>query len=237
MAFKNTGFLPIPATQQLRVVPEGDIAPYVTVVPPKFPPVIKRGDTVTFSVTVTVPESAPIGVAEGELMLKRVIGTRVVDVWRAEGLAVQFTFSPIPLPPDPGEAGKLTIEGIDADGDGVRDDVQRWIVFTVPEDAAKRDVLLRYSEDVQASLLAFEDPQASINASYRLLESGDCLSFLYPEQKYTLLRDVRARHLNTMGRYRADMENNKHFGGQTYGVPSTEAIAARCSFDVYTREE
>ena len=31
------------------------------------------------------------------------------------------------LPPDPGEAGKRTIEGIDSDGDGVRDDVQRFI--------------------------------------------------------------------------------------------------------------
>jgi hypothetical protein len=33
------------------------------------------------------------------------------------------------LPPDPGEAGKATIDGIDADKDGVRDDVQRWIAI------------------------------------------------------------------------------------------------------------
>lgn len=32
------------------------------------------------------------------------------------------------LPPDPGEAGKATSDGIDADKDGMRDDVQRWIV-------------------------------------------------------------------------------------------------------------
>lgn len=31
------------------------------------------------------------------------------------------------LPPDPGPAGKLTIDGVDIDKDGVRDDVQRWI--------------------------------------------------------------------------------------------------------------
>ena len=31
------------------------------------------------------------------------------------------------LPPDPGEAGKKTLEGIDSDSNGVRDDVQRWI--------------------------------------------------------------------------------------------------------------
>lgn len=34
------------------------------------------------------------------------------------------------LPPDPGAAGMQTIEGIDADKDGVRDDVQRYIAET-----------------------------------------------------------------------------------------------------------
>src|SRR5215203_1264155 len=33
------------------------------------------------------------------------------------------------LPPDPGAAGLKTVEGIDADKDGVRDDVQRFIVI------------------------------------------------------------------------------------------------------------
>lgn len=33
------------------------------------------------------------------------------------------------LPPDPGERGKQTLEGIDSDGDGLRDDVQRFIVL------------------------------------------------------------------------------------------------------------
>jgi hypothetical protein len=33
------------------------------------------------------------------------------------------------IPPDPGEAGKATLEGIDSDNDGVRDDIERWIVL------------------------------------------------------------------------------------------------------------
>ncbi len=32
------------------------------------------------------------------------------------------------LPPDPGRSGKETLAGVDSDGDGVRDDVQRFIV-------------------------------------------------------------------------------------------------------------
>ena len=36
------------------------------------------------------------------------------------------------LPPNPGEEGKLTIEGIDSDNDGVRDDVQIAITIKYP---------------------------------------------------------------------------------------------------------
>lgn len=44
--------------------------------------------------------------------------------------SVVIHIDPFLLPPDPGELGKLTLEGIDSDGDGVRDDVQRWIAIT-----------------------------------------------------------------------------------------------------------
>ncbi len=87
VTFKNTGYLPIPVTNQLRVVPEGDIAKYVTVVPPQFPPVVKRGQSVTFDVAVTVPGDAPVGVSDGTLVLKRVLPNgKVKEVWRAEAL-------------------------------------------------------------------------------------------------------------------------------------------------------
>ena len=45
------------------------------------------------------------------------------------------------LPPDPGEAGKKTIDGIDADKDGVRDDVQRFIYEQWPDSERSRRVL------------------------------------------------------------------------------------------------
>jgi len=35
------------------------------------------------------------------------------------------------LPPNPGEAGKATLQGIDSDNDGVRDDIQRYIALTL----------------------------------------------------------------------------------------------------------
>ncbi len=57
--------------------------------------------------------------------------------------AVRFAITDIPavLPPDPGEAGKQTLEGIDSDQDGVRDDLQREIVFMYPDRDEVRRVL------------------------------------------------------------------------------------------------
>lgn len=90
----ETGLLPILATNQLRIVAEGAVAPYVTIEQPDFPRLFKRGDMVTFTVTVSVPENAPVGVSDGALLLKRFIGNREVDVWRAEALPMSMTITP-----------------------------------------------------------------------------------------------------------------------------------------------
>ena len=52
-----------------------------------------------------------------------------------------FNHFPPGFPPDPGETGKQTIQGIDSDHDGVRDDVQRWIYAFVPKEPKKQMAL------------------------------------------------------------------------------------------------
>ena len=56
------------------------------------------------------------------------------------------------LPPDPGEEGKKTLLGIDTDGDGVRDDIQRYIYFTYPDDKKLRLGLTFYAKEFQGVL-------------------------------------------------------------------------------------
>jgi hypothetical protein len=58
-----------------------------------------------------------------------------------QGLPVPETDVPVTLPPDPGEAGKLTLEGIDSNNDGVRDDLEREIVYMFPQNEEVRRVL------------------------------------------------------------------------------------------------
>jgi hypothetical protein len=60
-----------------------------------------------------------------------------------------FDVDPLPLPPDPGEAGKQTLAGIDSDNDGVRDDVQRYLGLTYPESTSTRSVLTQHAAAIQ----------------------------------------------------------------------------------------
>jgi len=57
------------------------------------------------------------------------------------GLPPPVTDVPVILPPDPGEAGKATLAGIDSNNDGVRDDLEREIVYMYPQNEEVRRVL------------------------------------------------------------------------------------------------
>ena len=95
----KTGVLPIPMTNQIRIVAEGAIAPYVSIAQPKFPSVFKRGQKMTFNVTVSVPADAQAGTVEGTLLLKRILGKKYVEVWRTEALpvSIQVVLPTLPL--------------------------------------------------------------------------------------------------------------------------------------------
>src|SRR5688572_12980807 len=80
------------------------------------------------------------------------------------------------LPPDPSDAGKVTIEGIDSDHDGVRDDVQRFIAGAYP-DSPKIQLLLTYV--AKNKLSALRDANDTALSRQHALEAArliDCMS-------------------------------------------------------------
>ena len=113
----------------VRVVPE--LEPFVQTSPPSFARVSK-GETATLSISITAGQYTPLGVFDGTIQL------RSANKILAQPLPVNVTASVVPVPPDPGEAGKATLEGIDSDNDGVRDDIQRYIVLTYPNSEKTR---------------------------------------------------------------------------------------------------
>ncbi len=95
---------------------------------------------------------------------------------------------PFLLPPDPGEAGKETLPGIDSDEDGVRDDVQRWIslqYFATPPLIA---ALEQFSRTNQAFISNADNSQDTvIQIAQQRLRAQACLNY----EMLVLLKDAR----------------------------------------------
>lgn len=122
------------------------------------------------------------------------------------------------LPPDPGEAGKKTVAGIDADGDGVRDDVQRYIYRTYSQDELKRKAMLQYAKAQQESLTNVLNREISIEKSNKLHRSAECVVAVYGDVRSTFgpLDILDAVIVNTKARVKADIQASVNYSGQIY---------------------
>jgi hypothetical protein len=239
LTLTHTGILPIPATNQLRIVAEGAVVPFVTVTQPTFPPVIKRGNQVRVNITVSVPQGTPLSVVKGNLTLKRVLPNgKVKEVWRADALPVELTFSSFFIPPAPDKTlDEATIEGVDTNGNGVRDRTERYIGFTYPnseklqmglmQDARVYEAILRDSGDKAATRGHAEEQSDYLYClTYLLNDDLDMLDKITDELKANFI-------LDTAERIRANHNANAQFGGMVSGgryLPLNERNI-RCSFN------
>lgn len=242
VTLKHTGFLPIP-TQQLQIVAMGNVTPFITITQPNWPPVLKRGGKVDVRLQITAPQNTPLSVERGELVIQRILPNgKVKEVWRAETLPIELTFSAIPLPPDPGEAGEADLLGIDIGpngvSDGVRDDINRHIVFTQPDSEKKREAL-KQSARALSDYLRDRDDKAKTRENGKANEKViDCLAHVFNgdlDASDNADDEMLARFLNTTLRSIAYEKADSKMGGYvSNNGPSSERFARRrdaCEFD------
>lgn len=128
---------------------------------------------------------------------------------------ITVTVDPFKLPPDPGEAGKQTLAGIDSDHDGVRDDVQRYIQLEYQSSARTRAALSQYA----AGLIDFL--QAG-SGSAPLADAVHCLAYSLPSSEAHLkMVEIKAIVLNTRARSRAFVAANSSTRVLSGDAPST----------------
>lgn len=88
--------------------------------------------------------------------------------------SVPMILDPKLVPADPGEALKETLTGVDTNGNGVRDDVERWIALNHPDCARYRAALAQVALSVQRRMTAGE---LSVDAANQLAaEEGNATS-------------------------------------------------------------
>jgi len=135
------------------------------------------------------------------------------------------------LPPDPGEAGKQTLLGIDSDNDGVRDDIQRWIYLTYPDNEKLRLGLSQYARGFQQILARGGDPEAVRELAAQSTRDLDCLFYIIDAVAVNISRELDARVVNTRERSLAYLRYGENLAGKVIHDPPDNGRHG-CSFDV-----
>jgi hypothetical protein len=137
---------------------------------------------------------------------------------------------PFPLPPDPGDQGKTTLEGIDLDNDGVRDDLQRWASLVYISDRESRLALLQIAKGAQQFIQASSPNQAAIADDVRS-RAKDCMeSFVGPYNLAELNKRMTLELLNTAERSAAYARASKSLGSRIYTLTSEPQLRSACEF-------
>lgn len=140
------------------------------------------------------------------------------------------------LPPDPGEQGMLTIEGIDSDDDGVRDDTQRYIAQEYKDSVRKHAAMRQLAIASQNQLTTDNIESKTLDAASNLMRAGECLTSdavgldaATAEQAALKLESIV---LNTRQRLQAYAEFEAQMWGKTVQVLPIEMHSNSCDFDV-----
>jgi hypothetical protein len=130
------------------------------------------------------------------------------------------------LPPDPGILADATVQGIDANNNGIRDDVELAVFKEYPNSAKTRAVLLQYALAMQMEAI---QPIFNQDVVVAVTQEGDraylCVGEIlikdvknekimnkYSEDKKNLRSFVEKRQLNTEERKRAEGDFLKKIG-------------------------
>lgn len=140
------------------------------------------------------------------------------------------------LPPDPGEAGKATIDGIDADKDGVRDDVQRFIHETWPDSERTRRALYSIAQIKQLQVHHGGDlgKEETRKLAPEMMRKVTCIARLknYEElSQQSAMEAVSNKVTNTPERWARAKDFDYQLAHNIYELPDDSDIPALCGFD------
>lgn len=130
------------------------------------------------------------------------------------------------LPVDPGEAGKVTLEGIDSDEDGVRDDVQISIVNRYQDDAAMQKILIQQALTLQDALItgASGDANAMSEIAHEMNRAASCM-VVKSSNPSEDIRFLEFHVINTQARTDAYLRFNAEMDGQFFGIGSDKNVS------------
>jgi hypothetical protein len=222
---------------KLSLEVRGDAKTFVSLTQPNFPQVIKKGESVPVNLSIHSPSDQAVRVVTGTLALveSKPNGT-TKDVFRSV-LPLEITLSPFFLPPAPDKAlDESTVEGVDTNGNGVRDRTERYIGFTYPNSEKLRMGLMQDARVEEMVLRDSNSKEATRAHRQEISDAIDCVAYLFNHDWNAIdkaIGELTANFiLDTTLRIRADHNANAQFGGMvgSAALPK-EQRKIRCSFD------
>ena len=150
------------------------------------------------------------------------------------------------LPPEPDPTiNNATLLGVDSNNNGVRDDVERWIVKQFVN-APKVAIEVKF-QIVRAYQKVIENP-GNAHETYKVLDAAlDCESAFVvdiyakilhlphiPELDVINLKHFKSKFLNTRERIQAFLQHDLALSGGGYDSTSINDLKSKCNFDVDT---
>ena len=143
------------------------------------------------------------------------------------------------LPPDPGEAGKATIDGVTTNAKGVRDDVYRFIHEHWPDSERAREALFVIAKNKQIGVHFGGDVSKAEAAKYgpTITNAAVCYSRVSlmtagdPLITQSAMEMVHNQVTNTPERWKRSADFEYQLAHQVYDLPDDDNIPALCGFD------
>lgn len=140
--------------------------------------------------------------------------------------------SQVYLPPDPGLNGDASLLGYDSDGNGVRDDIQRYLELRYFDELELKVVFYDYASELLNRMHVVNESRETIQNLYR--ESGNshwCLIWLNSNSKRDYkseIRELSKRVFNTLARYKADRMFESKLAGMRISAKNPDTYYIYC---------
>ncbi len=130
-------------------------------------------------------------------------------------------------PNDPGSVGKESVAGVDADGDGLRDDVQIFVYDTYSDPAA-RTASIQLAKSLQQLIVTGTTKSKALTAAGSMNKAIDCLYSLDVEKFGDRVEGIEAVVINTGARAQAYAKAGAFLSGGNFTVSTVANNAASC---------
>jgi hypothetical protein len=214
------------AAATLRVVPS--LAQYVTVSPGTITNLAK-GQNLEVTVTLSLPIDSSAESINGTIQLRSSDKGTI-----PKPLPVLLSVVCPCLPPDPGVTGLATLEGIDSNEDGIRDDLERYIALNYrgSENMNVRLALLQFTSVLQSTFGARFLESTAHELVPTINRATECLRTVHSDDASRSLILLENRFTNTPERLIAYGQFNSQLEGGYFAANTDDLGAQACAFAV-----